>query len=1114
MAVAALAGAALFPSPATAATPTLTTQASPSSFPVGVAIFDVATLSGGENPTGMLTFDLFGPGNPTCTGPPVFSSSVNVAGNGNYTSQSFPTNAAGDYQWVASYSGDANNTAVATACGDPAELVSVSRRQTLFSTQASPQSMAGTITDTATLANGAGPAGPTGTITFDLFGPDNAVCAGAPIFTDDVTVAGNGMYTSAPFTPTSPGTYRWVARYSGDANNLPSFSVCADPAETVVVTSGPGPVTPTLATTASPGVALGGQVTDTATLAGGSSPTGTITFRLFGPDDATCSGTPAFVNTKTVAGNGSVTSDPFVPRSAGTYRWVAAYSGDAANNPVTTACTDPAETVVVTSPGPTTPTLTTTASPGVAFGGQVTDTATLAGGLAPTGTITFRIHGPDDPTCSTSPMFINDKPVTGNGTYSSDPFTPTAAGTYRWVAVYNGDLNNTPVTTACGDTAETVVVTGGPGPVTPVLATTASPGVAPGGQITDTARLSGGTNPSGSITFSLFGPDDVTCAGPAVFVNSKIVAGNGSVSSDPFMPLAAGTYRWVAAYSGDAGHNPVTTACGDPEETVVVADVPPPALQVTKTADLPTRPEPGGTFTFTVTVTNTGSQPLTVADLADSVYGNLSGQGTCGLGAVLAAAGGTYTCSFPGAFTGNAGLAQTDIVTVTATDAVATHHRATASVTVRLTDVPPSVAVSKTATPATLPEPGGTFTFEVAVTNTSFEAVTLTGLVDTVHGDLDGRGTCVVGGVLAPGATTTCSYTAPFTGTGGQTQTGTVTATAVDDDGTQASASDDATVSITSAAPTVAVEQTADVLTRPEPGGFFTHTVTVTNTSSQPLTLVALVDEDLNGRGTCRLPQTLAAGGGAYSCTFPIVFTGNAGDSRVVTVTATAVDASGRSAMGSDSVTLALTDVAPSILVTKSAAPNVMTEPGGQVLFAVRVTNTAFEAVTVTRLVDDVHGDLDGRGTCAVGGIVAPGATWDCSFTAAVTGRAGQRQTDTVGVTVVDDDGTSASGTAQATVSLSPAPPPPAPPPPAPSAPPAPTFAKAAITPAGAGARGASLVRTGAEATGVVRLALAFVVVGLTLLGLSHRALRPSAVPPWPRRARPGWNASRRRHRA
>lgn len=100
-------------------------------------------------------------------------------------------------------------------------------------------------------------------------------------------------------------------------------------------------------TTASGAVTVGGTINDTATLSGGVGPTGTITFQLFGPDNATCAGTPAFTSTRTVTGNGAYTSDSFSPSASGTYRWVAAYSGDANNNDAVTGCSDPAESVVV-----------------------------------------------------------------------------------------------------------------------------------------------------------------------------------------------------------------------------------------------------------------------------------------------------------------------------------------------------------------------------------------------------------------------------------------------------------------------------------------------------------------------------------------------------------------------------------------------------------------------------------------------------------------------------------------------------------------------------------------------------------------------------------------------
>ena len=52
--------------------------------------------------------------------------------------------------------------------------------------------------------------------------------------------------------------------------------------------------------------------------------------------------------------------------------------------------------------------------------------------------------------------------VSGNGNYFSGSFTPTIAGTYRWIADYSGDANNPSVTNACNALNENVVVTSAP----------------------------------------------------------------------------------------------------------------------------------------------------------------------------------------------------------------------------------------------------------------------------------------------------------------------------------------------------------------------------------------------------------------------------------------------------------------------------------------------------------------------------------------------------------------------------------------------------------------------------------------------------------------------------
>jgi hypothetical protein len=149
--------------------------------------------------------------------------------------------------------------------------------------------------------------------------------------------------------------------YTGDSTNNPvGPTACTDSAEAVVVRPPPPiiiPVTPALSTTTTQSPSLGGALYDTATLSGGTDPGGTITFELFGPDNANCVGAPAFTATTHVNGNGSYRSAAYVVATPGTYSWVATYSGDAVNTEVGRAsCGESSEAATITdNPGPTPP---------------------------------------------------------------------------------------------------------------------------------------------------------------------------------------------------------------------------------------------------------------------------------------------------------------------------------------------------------------------------------------------------------------------------------------------------------------------------------------------------------------------------------------------------------------------------------------------------------------------------------------------------------------------------------------------------------------------------------------------------------------------------------------
>lgn len=231
------------------------------------------------------------------------------------------------------------------------------------------------------------------------------------------------------------------------------------------------------------------------------------------------------------------------------------------------------------------------------------------------------------------------------------------------------------------------------------------------------------------------------------------------------------------------------------------------AAQVTlsKTANPASLPEPGGNVTFTVVVTNTAEsgQDVIVTALEDDVYGNIADPGnanlittTCRLPSATLTPNTSYNCNFQVAVTGDPGE-YTDTITATLTASNGTAGQIQASATVALTDLLPTISVSKTVTPTSLIAPGGTVTFALEVQNTSAEPVTLTAFNDSNPGVLLQQSTCGLGTVLPINGT--CTYTASVTITGnaGDSFTGTVAVTAQDNEGNSTSASDSATVTLT-----------------------------------------------------------------------------------------------------------------------------------------------------------------------------------------------------------------------------------------------------------------------------------------------------------------------------
>lgn len=312
---------------------------------------------------------------------------------------------------------------------------------------------------------------------------------------------------------------------------------------------------------------------------------GTVTFFLCGPlalaSTTNCEsggvqiGTPVTVTGS--AGEAAVDSASATLTSIGRYCWRAEYSGDEDAQVPPSSDPDDGDTTNLSEcfqVNPITPTLTTQASGPVALGNPISDTATLTGtarqpgtnGIGPGGTInatdaalddgsiTWRALGPNN--CTTVAMGATSRDVTGDGTYPTVPpqtavsFTPTAVGTYTFVAKYDsGSVNTNSVgESACPDTTGTETVL-----VTDTTSVTSEQNWLPNDTATVTAA--GGSALNGTLTFTLYPTAD--CTGTPVanqtytrtLTNATSLADRTkSTDNQTFKVTANATVSWKVTY--------------------------------------------------------------------------------------------------------------------------------------------------------------------------------------------------------------------------------------------------------------------------------------------------------------------------------------------------------------------------------------------------------------------------------------------------------------------------------------------------------------------------------------------------------------------------------------
>ncbi|MEJ2765387.1 hypothetical protein VV869_15645 [Photobacterium sp. MCCC 1A19761] len=469
----------------------------------------------------------------------------------------------------------------------------------------------------------------------------------------------------------------------------------------------------------------------------------------------------------------------------------------------------------------------------------------------------------------------------------------------------------------------------------------------------------------------------------------------------------------------------------DPDFQVPI-EVPPATISVVKTANPEKVDEPGNTVQFSVGVTNNSVfADVAMKSLQDDIYGDITATGggitstTCSVPQTIAP-GATYTCSFMADVSGQGNTLHTDIVTATGEDENGNVMEGSDKATVAINNVPFNLTVNKSVSPSSLPEPGGDFTFTVVVTNTSaVDALTLSILDDEMYGDLTSTAgkiistDCSVPQTLAVNGSYSCTFMVTEMQNPGFSQTGSVYATASDDEGPSKTVSDDATINITNLDSKITLVKTADPTSFNEPSADVTYTFVITNGSTvDSVTIDSLTDTilgDLNGLGDCSVPQTLAANA-SYTCSVTVEDTGNGGDSIVNVATASGVDDDGAAVSSSDSATVTINDVLPTATLTKT--PTMM-----EVSYEVKVTNTSTaEGLTLDALTDDRFGDITDDSepkvietTCAVPQTIEIGGFYTCTFVGQVVTSP---HVNKVTGTVSDNDGNSVAPSDTATVSF------------------------------------------------------------------------------------------------
>jgi uncharacterized repeat protein (TIGR01451 family) len=750
-------------------------------------------------------------------------------------------------------------------------------------------------------------------------------------------------------------------------------------AELKGIVAGKLPTCGELSTSASSQVPVGGTIHDTATLTGvyGTPAASTVTFNVYAGTDANCSNplnaSPigSFIS-GTTTGSPTYTSNPFKPATAGTYKWVATFAGDANNFGFHGSCNDAGETSTVLQPS-----ISITKNP---------KSQTVNSGQAATFTITVKNDGqvtlanvrvadvlsPDCAKTSTDIPALATMTPGASQTYTctlanvTESFTNSATATGTPVGG-GADVSDT-------DTAPVTVVV-------PSIEITKSP---------DTQTVNSGQ----TATFTIKVTNNGQVALSNVRVADALSPDCAKTSSDipalvSMPPGASQTYTCTLANVTSSFTNSAT-ATGTPvgggadvndtdtaSVTVVV-----PGLSITKNPKVQVI-NSGTTATFSIVVTNTGQVTLLNVHVADALSPNCA-KTSADIPSLAPGASVPYTCTLA-----NVTESFVNSATVTGTP-VGGGADLTATDTAPVTVVVPHISITKDPKSQTISK-GATATFQILVTNDGQVALSNVHVADALSPDCTKTSTDIPAlASLAPGASVpyTCSLAnvqASFTNS--------ATAT-----GTPVGGGDDVTA--TDTAPVTVVVPHIAITKNPKSqtiasGGTATFTIVVTNDGGSTLSNVHVTDAQAPGcaRTSSDIPALASMAPGAsvpYTCT----------DAGVTSSYTNSATATGTPVTGGPDVSA--TDTAPVTVTPPSTPPSsppsspgnpaisIAKSPKGQTIdsgqaatFTIVVTNTGNVPLTNVTVSDPLSPDCS-KTSAAIPALASmgPGAsvTYNCSL--------------------------------------------------------------------------------------------------------------------------------------